>query len=342
MSVRTALGAVLLMSATAVAAGPSFIPDTTFKGSSLTGWHMLGDAAWKASNGEITGTPKSAAGGWLLSDQGWQDLALSVSFRCTGGCKPGMIVRAQKTAEGMKGFFVSMADGDVGLYRIALDAQGHETSREKLKTARSLSRFGAPAPPAPAPANGAGPARGGRGASGIVGRGGGPGASGFAGGRGGRGPELRANEWNDLQFMLDADILRGTINGGGGLGAGWTEDDSAGFGSVGFYVGGTAEVQFRDLTYKDLSVRELPREQISSHFKKQELDPYYYSWGVASADFNHDGIPDLVAGPFYYLGPDYTKRREFTRHLHSAPVRSSSETPGSISRPTSLATGGPT
>jgi len=324
MILRTTLAAGLLVSAVAVAAGPSFTPDATFKGSSLTGWHTLGDADWKASNGEITGAPKSAAGGWLLSDQGWQDLGLSVSFRCAAECKPGMIVRAQKTADGMKGFLISLADGDVGLYRITLDAQGRETNREKLPTARSLSRFGAPQ----APANAAGGARGGRGAGapgapdaagqgargGAAGaRGAGPGAPGaaaFVGGRGGRGPIVKANDWNEVQLMLDADILRGSINGSAGLGSGWTEDESTGFGSMGFYVGGSGEVRFKDMAYKDLSVRELPKEQISSHFKVQELDPYYYSWGTAAADFNHDGKLDLAAGPYYYLGPDYTKRRE--------------------------------
>ncbi|MEP6716587.1 MAG: FG-GAP-like repeat-containing protein [Terriglobia bacterium] len=303
MILRTALGTGLLMSAMAVAASRGFIPDTTFKGSSLTGWHTLGDADWKASNGEITGTPKSAAGGWLLSDQNWQDLSVSVSFRCTGECKPGMIVRAQKTADGMKGFFISLAGDDLALYRITLDAKGHETSREKLPTARSLSRFGAPQ----APANGAGPARAGRG---PAGNGRGPGAGALAAGRGGRGPSLHADDWNDLEFTIDADVLHGALNGSNGLGTGWTQDDSAGFGSVGLYVGGTAEVRFKDLAWKDVSVRELPKEQTSIHFRKQQLDAYYYSWGVAAADFNHDGILDVAAGPYYYLGPDYTKRRE--------------------------------
>src|SRR3954454_7377970 len=103
MIIRAVLGTGLVALAIAIAAGPSFVPDATFKGSSLTDWHPVGDTDWKASNGEITGTPKSAAGGWLLSNQGWQDLALSVSFRCAGECKPGIIVRAQKTPDGMKG-----------------------------------------------------------------------------------------------------------------------------------------------------------------------------------------------------------------------------------------------
>src|SRR5205823_2551900 len=40
------------------------------------------------------------------------------------------------------------------------------------------------------------------------------------------------------------------------------------------------------------------------------LNEFYYSWGVAAADFNRDGILDVAAGPYIYLGPDYTKSRE--------------------------------
>jgi hypothetical protein len=36
----------------------------------------------------------------------------------------------------------------------------------------------------------------------------------------------------------------------------------------------------------------------------------YYSWSAASADFNKDGILDIVAGPYIYYGPEYTKFRE--------------------------------
>ena len=40
------------------------------------------------------------------------------------------------------------------------------------------------------------------------------------------------------------------------------------------------------------------------------MNEFYYSWGPAVADFNRDGTPDIVAGPYYYLGPDYTTARE--------------------------------
>jgi len=50
----------LLLSAV-YGAHPSFLPDTIFKGSALTGWHSLGPAEWLAQNGEITGVAKAGA-----------------------------------------------------------------------------------------------------------------------------------------------------------------------------------------------------------------------------------------------------------------------------------------
>ena len=60
------IAAVLLSSG--YGANPSFAPDTTFKGSILTGWHTLGAAEWRAQNGEITGNAKTGAG-WLVLDR---------------------------------------------------------------------------------------------------------------------------------------------------------------------------------------------------------------------------------------------------------------------------------
>jgi hypothetical protein len=184
----------------------------------------------------------------------------------------------------MKGLLVSLNEGEQGLFRITLDARGQQTHRDKLRPAASMIRFGQPA---------ATPVPGGTGR--------GP----------GRGAVYQAGEWNTVQAIVDADILRAALNASpAGLGAGVTEDDSTGFGSLGLYVGGSGEVRFKDIGYKDLGVKDAPPEQISSRFKMQRLDEFYYSWGVAAADINRDGITDLVAGPYYFLGPDYTKRRE--------------------------------
>ena len=96
-----------------------------------------------------------------------------------------------------------------------------------------------------------------------------------------------------------------------GLVSGGATEDLDGYGPVALYVGGSGEVRFKDVGFKDLMLKSEPLEKVSSHFRMQRINDFYYSWCAAVADFNHDGIPDVVAGPFYYLGPDFTQRREF-------------------------------
>ena len=74
------------------AASQNFVPDVVFKGSSLTGWHKLGASEWRAEDGEIIGSPREN-GGWLMLDKGYQDVAFYASFRCTGACKTGLLLR---------------------------------------------------------------------------------------------------------------------------------------------------------------------------------------------------------------------------------------------------------
>ena len=85
-----------------------------------------------------------------------------------------------------------------------------------------------------------------------------------------------------------------------------------GYGPVALHMAGTAEVRFKDIAIKDLNRKTEPTSQVSSHFQMQQLSDFFYSWGATAGDINHDGIPDVVAGPFYFLGPDYTERHEFT------------------------------
>ena len=317
-----AIAAVSILVSLVFAASPNFVPDFTFKGSALTGWHKLGAADWRAENGEIVATPKDESGGWLLLDKGYQDIAFYSSFRCSSACKAGVLLRAGKTPTGMQGVYVSLTEGEVGAYEIVLDAEGKELSRTRtipgagpmvrMATARSSgpdepvpgfarlspSRIETPAPaPAKPPAAPAASA-------------GAPGAG--RGGRGGRGGlALHANEWNTVQIILDADLVSLSVNGGRG-GGGATSDQMMGFGPVALYAGGSGEVRFKEISYKDLNSRFEPKEKASSNFEVQRISDFYYAWCAAAADINRDGILDVIAGPFYYLGPDYTERREFT------------------------------
>ena len=122
---------------------PDFQPDATFKGSSLTGWQVVGQADWKAENGELVGRAKGDTGGWLMMTKPLQDLQFFANLRCQGPCKTGVLLRAQKTADGgLRGVYVSFTDSDFVSYRVTLNAQGQETGRTRIGAA--------PAPGSPA------------------------------------------------------------------------------------------------------------------------------------------------------------------------------------------------
>jgi len=297
------------------AQGPAndFRPDSTFRGSTLAGWHTLGTAQWKAQNGELTGTA-SGSGGWLVLDDSYQDLNFFARFRCVGECRTGVLFRLQKTDQGMTGVYVSLNAGELAAFRLTLDANGRETKRDALAGAGPFIRT---APVAPAPGTGA-PARG---APAAGARGGGP-------ARGGAGtggavmtlpvplaplapppPGLRTGDWNTLSVVVDADIIRSTLNQGIDIPAAATDDRAEGYGPVALFVG-SGEVHFKDVSFKDLNARVIPPEKTSTRFREQKLDEFFYTWGAGVGDINRDGVLDVVAGPYYYLGPDYTTRRE--------------------------------
>lgn len=66
----------------------TFVPDWTFKGSTLTGWQVVGDASWQATNGELVGTPKSPAGGWLMLDKGFQICSSALTSSARPAARP--------------------------------------------------------------------------------------------------------------------------------------------------------------------------------------------------------------------------------------------------------------
>src|SRR6478735_4503999 len=46
-------------------------------------------------------------------------------------------------------------------------------------------------------------------------------------------------------------------------------------------------------------------------FEKRVLSTVYLCDGIAAGDLNLDGKPDIVAGPYWYEGPDFARRHEF-------------------------------
>jgi hypothetical protein len=298
-----------------VAGGPrTFVPDWTFSGSSLNGWQAMGQAEWRVENGEIVGRPKAAEGGWLVLNQQYQDVQLAGAFRCATGCVTGVMVRAERTPDGIKGVYVSAMGGEAGAYAVRLDASGREVGRERLSGGAGTIRIAPPpAPPAAARGGGAPEGRGG-GARGGGGGGGRGRAAGLPGGIASPFPPapstaLRPDDWNTFETLLDANILRVTFNGGGG-GGGIASEEAGRFGAIALYAGGTAEVRFREVALKDLARRIEPIEAVSPRFRAQRIDDFYTAWSAAAGDFNHDGVLDVTAGHKYYLGPNFTESRE--------------------------------
>lgn len=300
----------------AFASGPTFIPDSTFQGSSLKGWRTIGQADWKAQNGEITGVAKNSKGGWLLLDRSFQDVGLFARFQCMSECKTGILLRAETTAEGMKGIYVSLTDFDLAAYSVTLNLQGEETSRSRLRFAGGQIRIAPPVDPAAPPRRPFVP----------------PSMSGTFGLPEGTrlpierpAPGLRTNDWNQLEILFDANIVRTFLNDGGQAGSAAAEDDSGRFGPIALYLG-AGEVHFKDVAFKDLGAKSFPVEELSSRFRMQKLNDFYYAWSAAAADFNRDGITDIAAGPYYYLGPDYKTGREiYPAQAYSASTQYSTD-----------------
>jgi hypothetical protein len=45
-------------------------------------------------------------------------------------------------------------------------------------------------------------------------------------------------------------------------------------------------------------------------FQRQQLTDVYFSEGANAGDINHDGVPDVVYGPYWFAGPEFQVRHE--------------------------------
>jgi hypothetical protein len=287
------------------ASGPSFHPDVTMSGTNLNGWRSLGATQWSAENGKITGRPGQTGGGWLVLDKSYQDVNFYTEFRCADGCVTGVLFRAEKTPDGgMKGIYVSLSDADTGEYAVTVDAHGQIVDRKRLPRGGGLVRVAPPPPPDQPAQNGNGARFRGMHSSVSL-------------------PltppdtQLRPNDWNSVEIFYDANIVRAFLNNGYEIGA---VGNTNGYGPIALYAGGTGEVEFKSLALGDMAVKTRQPEVTSKEFRKQKLNDFYYSWGAAAADFNHDGVLDVASGPYIYFGPDYVKSREIWLAQSSNPT----------------------
>jgi hypothetical protein len=296
---RGLASASLLMLSSLALAQPSFAPDQTFAGSSLTGWHTLGGAKWQADTGAITGDGSTGnAPGWLFINQPYQDAGVYASFKCDGACDTGVLMRAEKSGDYTIGEFLAIHGDSIETSRVVIDSAGAIVERTSLPFGGGTNRY---APPLPDPA--------------------GPPPPPFSAPTTNPPPSdialpierpqrvLRKEGSNEMEVLIDADVLRAFFNRGGDYTSGATgELDN--YGPFALYVGPGSKVEFHDLAWKDIGYKAVPVETTSPHFRMQRLSPFYYGWSAAAADFNRDGHLDIVSGPFIYFGPDFTRYRE--------------------------------
>ncbi len=199
----------------------------------------------ECENGELIG--KGTAGsGWLVLDHSYQDTGFYAGFRCVGVCDTGVLLRATKTEGGMKGTFLSIKGTQLTGDSLILDAAGNVSDREKLRDAVGMIRF---APPRPDPIDSHSA----------------PAFERFAAPPGMYVPfkfpdlGLRTADWNEVEVMLDADIMRVYLNNAperNQLSVATPDDDMDSYGPIALFVGKGSEVHFKDISYKDIGLRE--------------------------------------------------------------------------------------
>lgn len=288
---RSWLGVILglLSAVTCSAKGPSFRPDPSLAMQDIHQWKTLGRASWTNDNGMLVGKG-SDTGGWLVFNHSYQDLDLYTEFECEQTCDVGILVRAVRQKDGsLAGSYVSLRESKPMALRVATDVNGKITEHSDLADGGGLYRI-AP-PPTAHTSTARPPIRMIRPANLPV-----------------QLPDSqrRTGDWNELEIFVDANTARSFLNNSREYGAVVQE----GYGPVALYVGPGTTVRFRNTGIRDASLKTREAEQISPRFRKQQLSDFYYSWGAAAADFNHDGSMDVVAGPYIYYGPDYRTSRE--------------------------------
>lgn len=275
----------------------TFIPDYVFTSSDLSEWSQVGPGSWKATNGEIAGSlSDSGIPSILAFEKSYQDVAFQFSVKRNSSVEVGALLRYQKREDGYEATLLSIGEKEVVPYHIEFDQNGKERSRKKMIRAggifyriappmeeteeRNTPNYARPPLPPDIPVE----------------------------------PidtDFRTGEWNQIEIYLDVNMLRAFLNDGNEIGATTGEEKNEdGFGPLALFLGGEGEVQFKNIMLKDISVKETPLEESGENFRVQQLSDMYYSWGADAADFNQDGILDVVAGPYLYLGPDFVKRKE--------------------------------
>ena len=68
----------------------------------------------------------------------------------------------------------------------------------------------------------------------------------------------------------------------------------------------------------------------SGEFTKKQLTDQFWAEGANFGDFNKDGKMDIVYGPFWWEGPDFTKRHSYADDTHTSKIKKADGTEETI------------
>lgn len=281
------------------------------------------NAPWQREQKAIVASASKSSNVLPLWNNDLQDVAVYARINAPESRQAGILVRLKTTADGgASGYLVALQNGELTFSKLTLDSTGRELSRTPLPAPPpALARFvppggegqdALPTIPGIHPPAGQTPAR-------LVAPVIAPGSSPETATQPADAPKMWLPEpaperplqaWNELNFLIDVNLLRASINYGKNA-SGVSDDAGQSYGAVALYVGpGEGEVRFKDIAYKNLALQTIPSEQVSHRFTLRQLDEFYHGWSAAAADINRDGHMDVVAGPYYYQGPTFEQRRE--------------------------------
>jgi hypothetical protein len=282
-------------------------PMSLFDGTSLTGWRMQGPAQWRVESGELLGSCDASGGGWLATQRGFEDFVLRFAFRSTSG-EAGVLLRnapldwsrfshPAHAGDRTMGVYVALTGAHAGeMSMLTLDGDGKEIDRKPIPApVREPAGSGDqlyPGACAPIPCSGINDAEGTK--TGWPSR-----------------PSIhitpRADGWQQVEITL-----RGAACPWDKTGVAEALDARSQFGTLALFVSGghDAPVHFKELSIFDLTQRTAGLAQNAGNPRFHQMTDLFYAEGVAAGDLNQDGNDEVVAGPFYYIGPDYTTARE--------------------------------
>ncbi len=283
----------------------SSTPSYQFSGSDLTGWHSQGPGRWNVRDSEIVGTSAAGETNSLVLDQGLEDFNLKFSVHAVGG-ETGIILRNAPVSWSRfshpaaavgrtAGIYVPLSGPNLGkLYLVTLDDQGKELDRQPvppppldLPGAKHTATKGACAPIACVGINDP------------------------EGDLPGYPPEppvritAGSGGWQDVEISLRGSALPWDKSGVGAL-----ADDRSQYGQIALRVSNGAEAHFKGVSIFDLTERVAGLAANAGDAHVRHLTDLFYSESITAGDLNRDGFDEVIAGPFYYVGPDYKTARE--------------------------------